>query len=152
VPTALALPSALHAACPAGGWAQPAVAAAGADDADRSLGAAARLLEGFPGPLSAATPRDKMAKWLAERSERCGPEEGGALAGERAEALRSLWEALRLMARHGGHLRPVAGGLRAGARARIAAVGTRGLLLQPRAAALMCTDSASRCMCLKMQI
>lgn len=102
----VALPAALQSDCPSAPHQQPAVTASVAEDVTASLAAAARLLDSFPGPLAAGSSRDKVQKWLKERAERCGAEEGGALAGERVEALRTIWEGLRLLAKHGGHLRP----------------------------------------------
>lgn len=115
--TLVALPGHLRSDCPAAPHGQPAVAAAGAEDVASCLGAAQRLLDSFPGPLGPSVPKERIQKWLKERAERAAAEEGGRLGSERLEAVRSLWEALRLMARHGGHLRPVQGARARGARA-----------------------------------
>ncbi len=87
-----------------------AAPAPAAGDPATSITAVAALLGSFPGPLSASSPRDTVAKWLKERSERVAEEEGPLLgaAGQApgvVASLRSLWQLLALMAKNQGHLR-----------------------------------------------
>ncbi|GMH39387.1 hypothetical protein BSKO_07285 [Bryopsis sp. KO-2023] len=58
-------------------------------------------IERFPGPLGAATSRDKLAAFITERMELCTEEEPEC---DDPEGLKALWRTLRVMVNHPGFL------------------------------------------------
>lgn len=63
-----------------------------------------KLLGNYPGPLSSISNKDKVHKYIKERADACGEEEG--IAGSRLEVMKSIWEVLRVMTKHQGQLKP----------------------------------------------
>lgn len=70
-----------------------------------SLSAGLRLLESFPGPLSSSTSKDKVAKFCAEQADvEAPPTAAGGNCSAAAEAQRTLWLVLRVLAQHQGRI------------------------------------------------